>query len=441
MPIVARSRKGAEDYDHYKKFIQLIRDNVAGPSGFSLNAQVRDPNGSLDNLACKAIEDTFWEFSKKGNFTVCGTMSRADVERMLVSSWGTDGEVMAVCRYGKKYAHGFALQIIDPVRLHPAHYQKLGNGNVIRHGIEMDDDNRPVAYHFKRMDEAAVGYNNGPEYQRVDAANVIHWFLPEKVGQKRGLPPGRTALWRLRMLSGFEDAAITNARVAAAKMGFLTNPDGEDLDDDEPLSLDAEPGVFEDIGNREVKTVDWQFPDSAMEPFVRALLRSCAASCNVSYHNFANDLTSVNFSSIRQGALDEREVWKGLQESFIGGFVMIVFEKWLEAALLNQKILVPSATGTPKPLRFDKIDKYKAVSFTGRRWSWIDPAAEQTANEKAVAQGFKSRSEVIRETSTRDPEEVWDEIERENKELAKRGIKPLVPSGSVPPKDQPTEEK
>jgi len=433
-PVVARSRKAAEDYDHFGKFQQLIRDNVAGPMGFNLNAAIRDPDGTIDTLASNAIESAWGEFSKLEFFDSSGTLSRTDAERMLLMSWATDGEVILVKRRGKKFPHGFAVQIIDPVRLDPRHYGPLRNGNVIRHGIEMDADNRRVAYHFRNYDEMQSGYltsSRGDDYTEVPASDVIHWFIPEKPGQKRGLPPGRRALWRLRMLSGFEDAAIVNARVGAAKMGLFKNLDGED-ESDEPLEMDAEPGTFEDIGNREFQSWTPQFPEQSMDPFIKALVRSVGAGLNVSYHNLANDLTSVNFSSIRQGALDERDVWKGLQQSFIAGVVTPIFDAWLKSALLNQVIVVPSRTG-PKPLPFEKVDKYKAVSFTGKRWAWIDPAAEQSANEKAVAQGFKSRSEVIRETSNRDPEDVWDEIERENAELKKRGITPLIPSGSVPP--------
>lgn len=432
--IVTRSRRASEDYDHFRKFIQLVRDNVAGPKGFNLNAQIRDLDGTVDSLASQAIEQKYAEFSRRGNFDVTGTLSRTDAERMAMTTWGTDGEVIIVVKRGAQYPHGVAFQFIDPVRLDPIHYQKLTNGNFIRHGIEFNEDGRPIAYHFRTYDEMQVGYITsymGQSYVRVEARDVIHWFVPEKIGQKRGLPPGRTALWRMRMLSGFEDAAITNARIGASKMGFFKDPDAND-EEGENLPMDMDPGTFENIGNREF--VNWtpQFPEATIDPFIKAMVRSVGAGLNVSYHNLANDLTSVNFSSIRQGALDEREVWKGLQESFCQGIVVPMFEAWLEMALLQQIIVVPSKTG-PKPLKFDRLEKYKAVEFTGRRWAWIDPAAEQSANEKAVAQGFKSRSEVIRECSTRDPEDVWDEIERENSELQKRGIKPLIPAGSVPP--------
>jgi lambda family phage portal protein len=345
---------------------------------------------------------------------------------MLISSWATDGEVICNVCYGSKYKHGIAFQFIDPMRLDPTQYEELSNGNVVRHGIEMDEDNHPVAYHFQKPVERMYSLGSRNTI-RIPAENIIHWFLPEKIGQKRGLPPARTALSRMRMVSKFEDATITNAFAGSAAAGVTRSNDADDPKR-ENLPLHLEPGKIYDIGNREFSTFQTQFPEASIEIFLRTLLRSIGAGLNVSYHNLANDLTSVNFSSIRQGALDERTVWEGLQNSFCKGVVVPMFEKWLEAALLNQMITIYG-----KPLKIERLKKYQAVEFIGRRWTWIDPAAEQTANERAVAQGFKSRSQVIRETSNRDPEDVWDEIKRENLELEKRGITPLIPSGSVPP--------
>ena len=428
---VARSRQMREDADHMRKFVQMVRDNVAGPVGFSLNAQIRDPNGTMDTVASEAIETAFYNFSKRGNFDVTGTISRADLERLALSSWTTDGEVIANIVYNPNLPFGIGVQLMDPVRLDAQKYEKLPNGNIIRHGIEFNDLGRPVRYHFRNYDEQQLGYlsHNGIDYTVVDARNIVHWFLPEIVGQKRGLPAGRTALWRMQMLQGFEDAALVNARAGAAKMGFFKDPDANP-DDVEDLPMDVEPGVFENIGNREFIPYSPQFPDAAVEQFVKVMLRSIASGLGCSYNNLASDLTSVNFSSIRQGALDEREVWKGLQESFISGFCVPIYERWLEYQLLAQSILIAG-----KPLRFERLEKYKAVVFTGRRWSWIDPAAEQSANEKAVAQGFKSRSDVIREMG-RDPVDVWDEVQRDNEELRKRNIVPLVPAGTAPPQPQ-----
>lgn len=426
--LVARAREQAENNDHATKFVQLCRDNIAGPKGFTLQAQVKDPNGTPDTLASDSIEDAFARFSKRGSFDVTGTLSRSDAERMICSNIPIDGEVIAIARYGSDLNEfGFAVQFADPVLLNPMHYEELRNGNTIRHGIEFNPNGKPVAYHFRRMDERQVGYiqsYGANTYDRVPAENVCHMFLPEKIGQKRGLSWMRTALWRLRMLGGFEDAAVVNARVGAAKMGFLRDPDAQNDVDDE-IPMEGDPGTFEDIGNRELVSWNPQFPDAAIDPFTKSLLRSIASGLKVSYNNLASDLTSVNFSSIRQGALDEREVWKGLQEMLIGQWCEWLFDRWLQRALLAQAITVAN-----KPLKFERLEKYRAVTWQPRRWAWVDPGSEVAANEKAVAMKIKSRSEIIRETSGRDPDDVWSEISREDKDMAALGVKPDLMPGS-----------
>ena len=425
--LVARARDVGENNDHGKKFKQLCRDNIAGPNGFTLQALVKDPNGTSDTLASTALEDAFARFSKKGVFDVTGTYSRTSAERMIASTLPTDGEVLVVARYGSDLNEfGFAVQFVDPVLLDPTHYAPLGNGNVIRHGIEFNSNGKPVAYHFRYQTEQMIGYIQGRGTIRVPAENVCHIFLPEAIGQKRGLPWMRTALWRMKMLGGFEDAAVVNARAGAAKMGFFRDEDA-DPEDMEDIPMDAEPGTFEDIGKREFVAYSPNFPDQAIEPFSKSLLRSIASGLCVSYNNLASDLTSVNFSSIRQGALDEREVWKGLQVFLIETWCDWLYSKWLERALLSGNITVMG-----KPLKPERLDKYKAVEWQGRRWAWIDPQSEVTANEKAIGLRIKSRSEVIRETSSRDPADVWDEISREEKEMAKAGIDPTLPQLQTP---------
>lgn len=427
--LVARSREQSENNDHARKFLQLVRDNVIGQCGIELQAGIKDPTGTPDLLASKAIEEAFEQFSRKGSFEITGAMSRADAERLLVTTVARDGEAFATIIRGKDAGPGgFTVQLLDPMLVNPQHFEKLNNGNHIRHGIEFNAYGRPVAYYFQEYDERQIGYvqSRSSSARRVPAEDVIHLYVPEMIGQKRGLPWMRTALWRMRMLSAFEDAAVVNARVGAAKMGFFRDPNGEA--DDEPISMDAEAGVFEDIGNREFVSFNPQFPSGDFDPFVKAMLRSISSGLGVSYNNLASDLTSVNFSSIRQGALDEREVWKGLQEWFISSWCWPVYNAWLERALLAQSITVVG-----KPLKFERLEKYKAVSWQGRRWAWIDPQSEMAAHQIAIAQRLTSRSAVIRD-SGRDPEDVFEEIQREEDEMERLGIKPEPLPGAAPGK-------
>lgn len=434
---VARSREQVQNNDHARKFIQLVRENVAGPNGFQLSASIKDPNGRSDVVASKAIEEAYDVWSRKGNWDVTGSLSRADGERLAAGTWAQDGEFIAVFRYGQEAGpYGFAVQFMDPMLLHPMHFEKLPNGNEIKHGIEFNKYGRPVNYWFKKQQEMQIGYTItvGTDYEVVPAANVIHAFMPELVGQKRGLPQTRSALWRMKMLKGFEDAAVTNARIAASKMGFFRDPDA-DPDSGEEIQ-DADPGTFGNIGNKEFVAWDPAFPNGEFDPFVKAALRGIASGLGVSYNNLASDLTGVNFSSIRQGALDEREVWKGVQQWMISAFCVPAYEKWLEYALLADKILING-----KSLKFERMEKYKAISFKGRRWAWIDPSADVAAAEKLLALKLRSRTDIMSEMG-RDAQDTWEEIAREDDEMDKLGVVPQPTPGSpmtqpVPPAGDP----
>lgn len=434
--IVARSREQCQNNDHARKFVQMVRDNVAGPNGFMLNGQVKDPNGKSDIVASKAIETAYELWSKKGNFDTSGSLSRVDAERLAAGTWAQDGEFIFVIRYGEQAGpYGFAVQPMDAMFLHPMHFEKLPNGNQIRHGIEFNKYNRPVNYWFKIQDEHQIGYTIGfgQHYEVVPAENVIHCFVPELVGQKRGLPQTRTALWRMKMLQGYEDAAVTNARVSAASMGFFRDPDA-DPEANEDLPMEAEPATFHNIGNKDFVSWTPNYPAGEFEPFMKSCLRSISSGLGVSYNNLSSDLTDVNFSSIRQGALDEREVWKGVQQWMINAFCVPLYEKWLQYALLTDKITING-----KPLKLERLEKYKGVEFQGRRWAWIDPSADVAAAEKLLALKLRSRTSIMQEMG-QDAEETWATISREQDEMEKLGVVPEPTAGSPAPAQKPEEK-
>ena len=436
--LVARSREQCENNDHARKFQMMIRDNVAGPSGFILNAQIKDPNGTPDVPASQAIEEAFAVQSESRNWDITGTLSRVDMERLAMKSLVTDGEAIAVIRYGSDCGEfGFSLQMIDPMLLNPIYFEKLPNGNFIRHSIEYNANNKPVAYHFRENDdrlESYVGYTSREKYNRIPSENVIHVFVSEMVSQKRGLPWMRTALGRMRMLSAFEDSAIINARIGACKMGFFRDPEADPSDGD-PLPVEADAGTFMNIGQKEFVPFNPAFPDPFMGQFSQSILRSIASGLGISYNNLASDLTNVNFSSIRQGTLEDREFYKGLQNWFSNAWCLKIYEKWLEVGLLSGKITVAG-----RPLKMERRSKYMSVTFQGRRWAWIDPQAEVTANQMAISANLKSRSEVIRDNGG-DPEDVFAEIKRENDLMEKLGVTPLPPAGSPVSVAMPTKEK
>lgn len=442
--MVARSREQYANNDYVKNYIRIIKRNVVGPKGIYLQAKSTNSSGKLDTKVNNAIETAWWEWGRPGNCDVTGKLSWLSVEKLFISTVARDGEVILRFIYGKTGSPwGFSVQFIDPQRI-PIwlEVENLSNGNFIRNGIEFNEYGRPEAYYFTDKDTPERAYfgMGGPDnFLRVPADEIIHEFISEFISQKRGIPWASSALFRLNMVKGFEHAAVTTARIGASKMGFFAReyetPEelanqaagkkcgpGDDEDDEEDFEderyvIDAEPGTWEALPiGWKPHSFDPQYPNGEFDPFNKAMLRGASAGMGVSYHSLANDLTDVNFSSIRQGALDERDEWMSLQEWLIEGLHEKVFPKWLSFALLAKKIKVNG-----NPLSFANLEKYKNVVWQGRRWSWIDPTKDVKAAVDSVDKLLRSPSDIIREQG-RDPEEVWAEYARDLETMKNSGL-------------------
>lgn len=430
--LVARSREQWSNNDYVRGFVRKVRQNVIGPHGVVLQSKAKLANGKRDANAIAAIEAAWKDWGKLGNCDVTGQLSWRELQCLAVEHAARDGEYIFRKVYGADAGpYGYALQILDPQRL-PVTYENTrfgDNGNFVRQGIEFTRYGKPVAYHFSSTDEWDAYYYaiNGRGFVRIPADEIIHGFVKEMAGQRRGLPWTSTGLFRMHHLQGFEDAAVQNARAGASKMGFVQyregfGPEAED-GEDVAASIDAEPLSFHELPEgAELVPFDPQYPSGEFAVFQKAMLRGAATGWGVAYNSLANDLEGVNFSSIRDGKVDEREGWKETQQWIIEHLCGIVFSDWLKVSLLSGKI-INLKNGNPLPAT--KLSVYLDVHWQGKRWPWIDPKSDATANVTEVRGGFKSVSHVIREQG-RDPETVFEEIAQDMEAMKAAGIPDTV---------------
>lgn len=421
--LVARSREQTANNDYLKAFLRKARQNVVGPRGVQMQAQSKDAAGLLDADVNEAIEAAWAEWSKPENCCATGKRSLWSIQRLVVGSAAQDGEFMVRVVMGRDAGPwGLSLQVLDPQRC-PVDLNEsdLPGGRFIRQGIEFNQFGRPLGYLFEagRADPVAHTYG-GRDFTRVPASDLLHGFVEELVEQKRGLPWASTSLWRLQMLGGFEKAALVNARAGAAKGGWLEWEEGYGPsvdEDDEDVEVLAEPGVWQELppGLR-AKTNDPQYPAGEFSQFHKSMLRGAAAGMGAAYNSLAQDLEGVNFSSIRQGTLDEREFWKELQEWLIESLLEPVFAMWLPRAILSQRIKVDGVPLEPRSLK-----DHETVSWQARRWDWIDPNADVKAAVSSKDNLFASPGQVIRDRG-RDPRAVWREVARDIQEMRDAGI-------------------
>jgi len=421
--LVARSRQQAVDNDFMKAYLRLVRQNIVGASGIMFQSKAKLRNGKADKSAQPAIERAFCDWGKRQHCDVAGKLSWRALKAACVETAARDGEFflrMVTGRSAGKY--GFALQVIDPQRC-PVDFDEFGrrDGSFIRSGIEFNAYGRAVAYWFH--DDNSKSHVQGYIYAgrpniRIPADEIVHGFVSEMVGQKRGLPWLSTGLFRMKQMGAFEDAAVVNARIGAAKMGFIKYREGTGPEpNDAPLEIDTEAGAMIELPEgAEFDKFDPTYPSGEFAVFMKQMLRSLSAGGGVSYHELSQDLEGVNFSSIRQGTLDAREFYMERQEWLIEELCEVVFENWLPRALLAG---IKADNGRPLPA--ENLERYAEHYWQPRRWSWIDPRADVEANVAAKNNMLKSPGRIIREGGE-DPETVFAEIASDIEAMKAAGI-------------------
>ena len=376
----ARARELERNNDYARRYFKALENNVLGSTGIGLQMKSRDFSGNLDQQANKKIEAAFIDWGTKDNCCVDGCTTWIDVQRLALRSMARDGSVLIRFVRGYSNPYSLALQIIEADHLDHDYNDKTADGQV-RFGVETDKFGKPVAYHLLQRhpgDVHVLGYSANKR-ERIPANEVLHLFVKDRPGQTQGVPWLVSAISGLRMLEGYREAELVAARVSASKMGFYTetSPDGyvSSDDGDGNLVYEAEPGSFERLPmGMDFKAVDFQHPNSAFGDFNKAVLRGVASGLGVSYNTLANDLEGVNYSSIRAGLLDEREEYKTHQSFIIDHLCRPVFFAWLEQALLTDTLNLPA----------EKMDKFNAAEFRGRRWQWVDPLKDELAEDQAL---------------------------------------------------------
>lgn len=430
----ARSRQAAQNNPFARRFAQMVVDNVCGPEPFRLEGQARYKSGDFDTGANKSIEDCWKAWGRAGNCEITGKWSWNAVQRVLIRGLAVDGEILLRKLKGPDYGpHGYQLQIIDVDRLYEFKNAALDGGGAIHAGVEVDAVGRPQAYHLLKRKPSQWQYSGYTfDTERVPAEEMIHVFVPEFAEQVRGVPWMYAALLHLVHMGEFELSAVIAARMGAEQMGFIQMPDGDLAPIADSKTATGEPQFQSEAGTFRglppgATIAGWnpKYPDAAVEPFIKACLRGIASGMGVAYHNLANDLEGVNYSSARIGELDERDTWMTIQSFVAEHLHQPLYENWLQMQILTGKLTFDIA----------RLDKYRDVYWQARRWAWVDPLKEVGAAIEAMNANTKSHTRIVAEGGD-NFEDVLKEIAADRKMALAMGIDltPIQPkaTGIIP---------
>jgi len=410
-----RSRDLVRNNDYARQAIRTIRNNVVG-QGVQMQSQVRQPRTRrLETAINDAIESKWVEWQRKDSCHVGGTLSFADIERLLISSVAESGEVFVriVRQQMGRSRVPLALQIIESDMLDENYNARASNGNEIRMSIERDAWGRPQAYHVLQNHPGDYTFGAGAsprvERIRIPADEMIHLYITERPDQSRGIPWLSAAISRIHQMQGYEQYEVVAARATAALMGFIETPEGElpaEGEQNGQAVTDFEPGVFKQLNPGErVVVPQLNRPGNQFEPFMRVMLRGISASCGISFESLSRDYSQSNYSSSRLSLLEDRDHWRVLQSWLISNLHQRVFEEFLEMATLSGALSLPGYEIQP--------ERYQsAARWLPRGWAFVDPVKEVAAYKEAIKAGFITVADVVAQSGG-DFEEIMTQRQRE----------------------------
>jgi lambda family phage portal protein len=411
----ARARDLEQNNDYVARYLNLVETNIIG-EGVKLQSKARTNRGKLDMRVNRVIEQEFKRWTYAENCSRDGRLDWEDIQRLVARSVARDGEVIVRIVRGSE----FKIALYDADFLDYALNREATDGNnAIIQGIELDRAGKPVAYYLWKMPPNKVPSIFGMptkspninQYERVLAEDIIHIYKSDRPNQIRGATWLAPVMIHLLMLNRYERAEMRAAEIAASKVGYYKTPTGDYLDDEDNAEGYGLPSSIGGVGftelpaGTELAMLDPNHPVSAYSDYVAGVLRGVATGLNVTYHALSSDLTSVNFSSIRAGTIEERDNWRKWQQFYVCHLIRPIFSAWLE---FNRNRLGLSSTAAD-------------ATFVPRGWSWVDPVKELQSHQMAYELGVTSLS-AIAASQGKDLEEVFDQRAKEKELMAEFGL-------------------
>ncbi|HME97114.1 MAG TPA: phage portal protein [Methylomirabilota bacterium] len=357
------------------------------------------------------------------NTTACdadGRQTFAGLQKLAIKTMARDGEVLVRRRWRTMAdVEGglplpMQLQLLEPDYLDPLKdgLTTPGGGRIVQ-GVEFDAIGRRVAYWMlPEHPGSSFVPSRGTASGRIPAAEVLHIFPADRVGQVRGPSSFAPVVLTLKDFDEYEDAALMKQKIAACLAVITSDVDGTSpalgsTTTEDPSIDRLEPGMILNAApGRSVTVVD---PPSVSEhgPFTQTMLRKIAAGMPAtSYEDLTGDYSQVNFSSARMGRLrawDDVEDWRWLV--LVPQFCDPIWAWFLQAMAVLEE--VPTRART--------------IEWTAPAAPMIDPEKEGLAYQRNVRIGALTWPEMVRERGY-NPTRQLREISEWNKKFDAAGV-------------------
>lgn len=342
---------------HARKVIRQLEAKVIGPRGMTPQSQAMRDDGTPHVEFRKRAQELWAAVSTtidnrgrpgKGGETLAGlqkTMLRTVV--LLGEGLFMPRAIGATEAAKLELQVPLTVQLIDAERLDETLDGQNGNDRRVYRGIEIDRNQRRLAYHlWDYHPNDPVGFT-GNSSRRYSAENIWHLFATDDIEQMRGTPWFAALLMQMRDTNDYQYNELKSAAVAAcAVMGVRRatgqngaiglQDSGEITDADGNPLTKVQPGMIFNLGrDGEIQTFNPQRQGGSVSDFINHMVRVQAAGApGIKSSSLTGDYRNSSFSSEKSADNDAWPELECVQEWFAAGFNQPLYEQLVIAGML-----------------------------------------------------------------------------------------------------------
>lgn len=387
--IRSRARERERNSDMLESILLALERNVVG-TGFRLQSKAVKSDGSPADDVRRKLEVAFKSWQKKQNCDITGQQSFWEMQKMALRRTKVDGGILFVKTYTGNKRFPFQLQAreVDDLDSNGL-IRNPATGNIIINGVEVNQYSRPVAYWLKEY--TPDGWYTGRS-KRIEAQQVIVLWKKKRPTQVREVSDLAPAIMRINDVEELIDSVSMKEKILSALAIFikralpnsgrgLTSVPSSDYDPKTGYKKKRiSPGMITDLQpGDDVTSVIPTGQAANTRDFSGLMQRLIGAGQGLSYEAASRDMSQVNYSSARQGLLEDQKTYEDWQQWLIDHFLSEVYTEFVISAVLSGEVKTPGF--------WQNKDSYLDHEWIAPGWGWIDPKKEVEANTSAINSG------------------------------------------------------
>lgn len=324
----------------------------------------------------------------------------------------------------------FKLQALEVDELDLTSISPRHQGNKVAGGIEYDPCNKPVGYWIRQYSIDGMDAID-PVY--IPAKDVIFFYTKNRPSQIREISDLTPTITRIRDVNEFMRTVGVKERVLACLSAFIKralpqsglgrpgtvgNGSGEQ-DEERYQGKTLTPGMIQYLNRGdEVQVVNPSGQATDATSYMKQEIRLIGAGQGLSYETVSRDMSESNYSSARQGMIEDELTYEEDREQLLE-VMDEIYESFVISLVLAGKVDIPDFWGEGK-------ERYLSHSWIHAPKRWIDPVKEANANKTALNTGQKTWADMAAENG-----KDWKEQVDEMAEIMEYGKSKGIDMGGV----------